>query len=194
MASPLNASAYLVAMARRLPVYTAEQLQTLTKPSFVNGHWRPPALNARAVKKLRTAALINGVEFPLPERPSWNDKMDMQKKPKGKKFLVEKAKRQETIKKNMANMPAMIEDYHKERQAARAAKHAEPRAVPLVPELPQDWMLQSVMRWPALTVPAWPAVQAAQKAKDAAREAARENAKKPVAEPKAAPAKKGGKK
>jgi hypothetical protein len=35
----------------------------------------------------------------------------------------------------MANMPAMIEEHRKERQAARAGRRPEQRPVPLVPEV-----------------------------------------------------------
>jgi hypothetical protein len=93
MASIANASAYAVAAARRMQVYTAEQLQVLTKPSFVNNRWRGAALNARAVKALRQAALIKGEDFPIPKAPTWNDKLDFVKPPKGRKFEALKIKR-----------------------------------------------------------------------------------------------------
>ena len=94
MACAANASAYMVKQAQRAIKYTAEQLQTLTKPSFVNNVWRPAELNNRAVRKLRQAALINGEEFPLPMPLTWHDKMEKQKQPKKqKKSITDKIKK-----------------------------------------------------------------------------------------------------
>ena len=43
--------------------------------------------------------------------------------------------RKEQIKQNMAAMPALIEEFRKERKAARLAKKPPQRAIPLVPEV-----------------------------------------------------------
>ena len=43
--------------------------------------------------------------------------------------------RVETIKKNMLTMPALIEEFYREKRAARVAKQPKAQAIPLVPEV-----------------------------------------------------------
>lgn len=93
MACAANASAFLVAAAKRGPVYTREMLETLTKPTFVNGRWRAAEVNGRALNRLRKEALIRGEEFPLPPAPTRNDMIDKDRAPKGHKRVALRAKR-----------------------------------------------------------------------------------------------------
>ena len=93
MVSRLNASARAMAFAAKGKVYTAEQLSVLSKPTFVNGHWREAELNGRAIKRLRKESFLRGEEFPLPLKPTRNDVVDKDRKPKGHKHEILKAKR-----------------------------------------------------------------------------------------------------
>ena len=47
--------------AGRAALKVAEQFIALTKPTLVNGRWRKPAINARAVNRLRKEATVEGL-------------------------------------------------------------------------------------------------------------------------------------
>ena len=93
MASPANASAWAIASAFRGKRYTKEVLEALSKPTKVNERWRAAALNGRAINRLRKEYLIRGEEFPLERPPTRNDYFDKDRKPKGHKADVVRAKR-----------------------------------------------------------------------------------------------------
>jgi hypothetical protein len=148
MASVANATPWAVAAAARGRIYTKEALEKLSKPSFVNGRWRAAELNGRAMNRIRKEYLIRGDEFPLAPKPTRNDKIDQDRKPKGHKSDRIRAERcgsfailftlffrLKKIAENMSTMPAMVEEHLKERREARAAKRPPTLAIPLVPEV-----------------------------------------------------------
>lgn len=55
--------------ARELISLPPAEFASMTKPTCVDGVWRPPYLRPRKVARLRKIAAIEGLEFPMPLPP-----------------------------------------------------------------------------------------------------------------------------
>jgi len=84
----------------------------------VNGKWRRPKLNARALKKLHTAAMAEGRDFPIEARAIKTSYTAAT----GRKHVRLKQERLQDIAKKMKKMPEMMEEYYEEKRKLRHEK------------------------------------------------------------------------